>query len=250
MLSWYRSQIAEHGLWPATKLALRVAASQGPARLANRLLPARRRCPCCGWQGRRFYDYLEIGYRVRNAACPRCDSHSRHRALFVWGQNDFRLPEKKGRALIFAPERALQSLWAAATELRLLRVDIAATRGVDFLADAQRLPLPDDSFDLVWCHHVLEQVPDDRAALSELRRILRPDTGELVISAGMQPRAETVEFGFADKRLSGNRRSYGQDFAARVAAAGFSVTTVRSNSAEAARYGINPDEVFFVCRKI
>ncbi len=41
-------------------------------------------------------------------------------------------------------------------------------------ADINRLPFPDNCFDLVICSEVLEHIPDDRKAISELVRILKP----------------------------------------------------------------------------
>ncbi len=41
-------------------------------------------------------------------------------------------------------------------------------------ADALRLPFADDSFDKVICSEVLEHIPDYRAALTEIRRVLKP----------------------------------------------------------------------------
>ncbi|MEA2467964.1 MAG: hypothetical protein QOJ57_2090, partial [Thermoleophilaceae bacterium] len=40
--------------------------------------------------------------------------------------------------------------------------------------DAQELPFPDDSFDLVFGHAVLHHLPDLDAAFREFRRVLRP----------------------------------------------------------------------------
>lgn len=47
--------------------------------------------------------------------------------------------------------------------------DAVAVRG-----DVRRLPAPDAAFDLVVASEVLEHVPDDRAAIAELTRVLRP----------------------------------------------------------------------------
>jgi ubiquinone/menaquinone biosynthesis C-methylase UbiE len=47
--------------------------------------------------------------------------------------------------------------------------------------DATSLPLEDDSFDMVTASHVLEHVPNDERALSELVRIARPGGHVLVI---------------------------------------------------------------------
>src|SRR6185295_18047058 len=92
---------------------------------------------------------------------------------------------KSGTALIFAPERALASLWANSPGLQIIGTDIEAARDVDVLADVMRLPFADDVADVIWCHHVLEQVPDDHQAMTELRRVLKKDTGVLALSAGM-----------------------------------------------------------------
>jgi len=43
------------------------------------------------------------------------------------------------------------------------------------------LPFPDASFDFVFCIEVMEHVPNPFAALTEIRRVLRPD-GVLVLS--------------------------------------------------------------------
>lgn len=54
-------------------------------------------------------------------------------------------------------------------------VELAAARGLDAqVADAQELPFPDGSFDVVTCNHVLYHVPDVDRALAEFVRVLRP----------------------------------------------------------------------------
>jgi SAM-dependent methyltransferase len=70
-----------------------------------------------------------------------------------------------------------------ASDYNLLRLRRAAERGGAagvLLADLTDYPAVDGAFDLVFCNHVLEHVPDDRRALLELRRILRDD-GILVL---------------------------------------------------------------------
>ena len=52
---------------------------------------------------------------------------------------------------------------------RSLGVEVEPVR-----AEAERLPLPDRSFDLVLGHAVLHHIPDLGRALSEFRRVLRP----------------------------------------------------------------------------
>lgn len=250
ILSWYRSQKQEFGIVPATWLLWRVLWRRAYVIVSNSLLPKRLKCPCCGWAGRRFFDYIEMGYTLPNAACPRCDSHSRHRALFLWLRDEYRISEKRGMALVFAPEKALAPLWKAATNLRAYKVDVEPRRGVDVLGDLMQLPFASGVADLVWCHHVLEQVEDYRIAMKELQRVLRSGSGELIVSVGVGRQQTTLEFGVANKALSGNRRAFGADFAGRLTEAGFNVVPVAYGLTETERveYAVHAD-CFYRCTR-
>jgi SAM-dependent methyltransferase len=61
---------------------------------------------------------------------------------------------------------------------RVVALDRDAITGTDgaagVRADGLRLPFPDGSFDRVIAAEVLEHVPDDRGAMAELVRVLRP----------------------------------------------------------------------------
>jgi SAM-dependent methyltransferase len=251
MLAWYLNRLKEHGFLTATVLLVRVAYSRVRTELANRFLESKVSCSCCGWEGRRFHDFLEVGCTSLNAECPRCNSHARHRAFALWLAREYRLESRKGKALIFAPERALERAWQSANGLSLIKTDIEPSRGVDVMADIQRLPFTQDSFDLIWCQHVLTQIPDDRAAIRELYRVLRAGTGELVLSVAQELRDKTVEFGRANKKQMGFWRSYGTDFVERLTEGGLEVfpATYGLSAEDCARYGIAPDEGFFICTK-
>ena len=236
---------------PATRLATRVALSRSRAKLANKLLPVKVACPCCGWQGRQFSDYHEIGYTMRNAACPQCESLPRHRYLSFWLTQEFKLEIKSGVALVFAPEKAFASFWARARHLSVYRIDRERARGIDTLADMKYLPIRSNSIDLIWCHHVLEHIDDDRAAIKELHRVLRPRFGELVVSVPMVPATTTDEYGFADPMMSGHWRMYGDDFENRLEESGLTVQAVHFSlpDEDYRRYGFIPER-FYVGRKM
>lgn len=46
--------------------------------------------------------------------------------------------------------------------------------GAALNGDALHLPFPDDTFDRVICSEVFEHIPDDRGAMAEIRRVLKP----------------------------------------------------------------------------
>ena len=63
------------------------------------------------------------------------------------------------------------------SDYNLLRLMRAAKLGIDarlFMADICNYPTEDNCFDVIFFNHVLEHIPDDVAALREVRRILKP----------------------------------------------------------------------------
>ncbi len=62
----------------------------------------------------------------------------------------------------------------AAVGLVRTRLELEALDAEVQVADAERLPFADDSFDLVYSWGVLHHTPNTRAAVDEVRRVLRP----------------------------------------------------------------------------
>lgn len=252
MLSWYRSKLKEHGALVSTRLLIQIIWARGRSTVANRVLPDKVSCPCCGWRGRRFHDYIDVGCVMRNIECPLCNSHSRHRSLYLWVKSDYSLKSRDGIALIFAPEKCFDAIWQQeSTHLHSYRVDIEAARGVDVLADMQMLPFIKDSIDFIWCHHILPEIPDDGAAIAELHRVLRPQTGELVLSVPTSLDSSTREFGHANKELIGLWRVYGQDFTDKLRARGLEVQHINFKVPPeiSERHGVALEEDFYICVK-
>lgn len=250
-VNWYREQAKKYGAAKALKLFAVVYGARVKSELANRILPAKVLCPVCGWRGHKFYDYIDGDCRARGVECPQCLSHGRHRSLFSWLKNDFRLAEKSGAALVCAPEKPIAPLWQSSARLRVVKLDIEAARGVDVLADLQEIPFADNAYDIIWCHHVLEQIPDDARAMREMRRVLKPETGTLIVSSAMSPEAKTDEFGYSDINRFGNWRVYGQDFPQKLADCGFSVEKVefKLTKEECEKFGVDAEEKIYLCRK-
>lgn len=250
-LNWYKEQSKKYGAGRAAKLFVSVYGARAKSELVNKILPARVECPICGWKGYKFYDYIDGDSFSYGVECPKCLSHGRHRALFLWLKDDFHLEAKSGFALVCAPEKPIAPLWNSSDSLKVVKLDIEPSRGVDLLADLQQVPFADDSNDIIWCHHVLEQVPNDRAAMSELYRVLRPDTGTLIVSSAMSGDETTLEFGRSNINHFGNWRIYGQDFPQKLANCGFSVSEVEYSMDQRnfKKFGIEAGEKIYLCRK-
>ena len=85
----------------------------------------------------------------------------------------------------------------------------------DMKLDIQETGLPDESYDVVVCNHVLEHVDDFRKALRELYRILRKG-GSLICSFPMDPNVELLEEDPSVTTEADRIRLYGQNDHKRV----------------------------------
>jgi SAM-dependent methyltransferase len=82
---------------------------------------------------------------------------------------------------LYLDRLSTQSLTAYGVEFDAERARQAGRRGLCVArAAAEHLPFPRSSFDLILSHEVLEHVTDDRRALEEIARVLRP-AGRAVI---------------------------------------------------------------------
>lgn len=115
--------------------------------------------------------------RRRNRKCPRCRSTDRERLVLLdlqWGTDVLNDPDARKRKLLHvAPERRLGRLIERETHLDYLSVDLDASCAM-VEADVTNLQYPDDHFDTIICNHVLEHVANDRKAMAEIYRVLRP----------------------------------------------------------------------------
>lgn len=66
-------------------------------------------------------------------------------------------------------------------------LDVVSRPGVSVVASAEKMPLPDNSFDLIFCNAVLEHIPDVRSAMSEMWRVLRQDGVLILGTHGVWP---------------------------------------------------------------
>jgi len=226
--------------------------------LADRLDPERKlRCNACGAAVARF-----VRYAGKPNLCPVCGASAKER--LVLALLDHRLLElpPSGRYLHVGPsERALaERLRSNGDYVAVdLHPDVYAdvgVRGLDLTELGQRRA-EFGVYDLVYASHVLEHIPDDRAAMRAVRDSLAP-SGEfwVLVPLTAEPSVDgdgTESVRDREKRFGqwDHVRQYGPDIADRLADAGFEVDRVdlaRLPHVVISLAGLAPDDVVWRCR--
>jgi SAM-dependent methyltransferase len=191
-----------------------------------------RLCPICGCSSPRF---SPLGDPLRDdAQCLHCGSLERDRLawLFIRTRTDLFGPAPH-KLLHVAPERVLADRFRAHLGDGYLSADLCEGRAMVRM-DVTDIGSPDGSFDALYCSHVLEHVDDDRRAMRELHRVLRPGGWAIVLvpvtdeetfeDPGItDPRERKKAFGQQD-----HVRRYGPDVVDRLCEAGFTVEVIRA----------------------
>jgi SAM-dependent methyltransferase len=238
-------------------------------------------CPVCASQLKTFYPiYKSFPRKLREMgfvyalerfetlnlgaySCPACDASDRERlyALFLRARLAALEPGRRYRFIDFAPSLALSRLLRTFANIEYRTADYFRPN-VDDQVDISNMPLyTDNSVDLFMCSHILEHVPDDRAAMRELFRILRPGGCGIVmvpLVAGVEdtqedPAINTPELRWKHYAQDDHLRLYGtRDLVARLATAGFTVRPLARahfGAAVFARAGIADNSVLDVVEK-
>jgi SAM-dependent methyltransferase len=202
-------------------------------------------------------------FNVAAYSCPSCDASDRERIYALYLDRVFaaRDTTRRWRLLEFAPSFGLSRKLKRTPFIDYRSADLHRNNVDDRIDITDMRPYADASFDIVLCSHVLEHVPDDRRAMRELHRILRPDGFAIVMVPLVHGVEETNEDPAIDTpalrwRYFGSDdhvRQYGRrDFADRLGATGFEVERlgIAFFGAEAfRRAGIAADSVLYVVRK-
>jgi SAM-dependent methyltransferase len=215
-----------------------------------------RECPICSYHGLFWAKGRQP--MVFDGQCPKCRSVGRHRQhhLLMERHSDW----LDGCAVLhFAPEPCFDQRYAdrlKASGGTYLRAAYEPTKG-ETQVDLQAIPFPDGSFDTVICHNVLEHVADDRKAMREIARVLRPN-GRALLSV---PMFEAWEHTYEDPSITTEEgrdlyfnkddhlRLYGRDFRDRLDQAGLHHTSYVATEPEVSRYGLERGETIFIATR-
>ena len=196
--------------------------------------------------GKSFSKFLPYGYEKtrENVLSPSTLSLERHRLLWLWLQRETNFFDKPAKVLHFAPEQAFYKRFRKMKNLDYTTTDLNSPLA-DIKADICNLPFENDTYDIIFCNHVLEHIPDDTKAMQELFRVLKPGGKAILQIPQDLNRKETFEdnsildpkerariFGQYD-----HVRVYGRDYFDKLRTIGFTVEEIDLTNE------LSPDEV-------
>jgi ubiquinone/menaquinone biosynthesis C-methylase UbiE len=162
----------------------------------------------------------------------------------------------QGKVLDFSPSRSLYRKLKRTPGIDYFPSDYNNEFISDYHLDITTINLPDKSFDLIICYHILEHTPDDRKAMTELFRVLKPGgniliqtpfgEGEIYEDNSITTEAERKKhFGQADHVRIYSAKSLRE----RLKQAGFTVSILQFKENAFNKSGFSEKETVIRCRK-
>ena len=217
-------------------------------------------CTVCRNTLRKFLPYGRIKPRS-NALCPSCLSLERHRLLWLYLNEKTTFFKEKHKVLHIAPELCFMERFKEMDNLDYTTGDLESPLA-DVKMDIHYIPFDENTFDTVFCNHVMEHVDDDIKAMSEIQRVLKPGGWAIIQVPFFYPLAESTieDAGITEKKereeafgQDDHVRKYGLDYADRLGSVGFKVnednfvSTLSEEQLE--RYSVPSNEIIYYCLK-
>ncbi|WP_228851081.1 class I SAM-dependent methyltransferase [Aegicerativicinus sediminis] len=226
-------------------------------------------CPICNSSFKKFAPFGSS--KRENRKCHYCGSLERHRLIFLYLNEKFNFFNKnsndKIRLLHFAPERMFYNIFSEYNGIDYFPCDLMPERmkynGKTNItkADITDIPFQDNSFNFIICSHVLEHIPDDHLAMSELYRVLSKNGNSILqvpIDNNREKTYEDPNISSPEERMKAyghpdHVRFYGKDYKTKLEKCGFKVnednfvSTLNKN--DIIKYGLIESELIYHCKK-
>lgn len=215
-------------------------------------------CPVCEKSWRKFKIF---GHPPReDAKCAFCGALERHRFVWLYFKKMTNLFDGSDRRILHvAPEKCFESKLQSRFGQNYITADLLDPH-VMVKMDITDIQYPDESFDVIYCSHVLEHVEEDKRAMREFYRVLKqsgwaillvPITADKTIEdpSIVEPAERLKAFG-----QENHVRRYGLDYLDRLQEAGFKVKV--SNVADvfdkndAVYMGLTAGGAIYYCTKV
>ena len=206
--------------------------------------------------GKSYRKFLPYGYgkQRENALSPGTLSLERHRQMWLYLQNETDFFTKNYKVLHIAPEQEFLRKFKKMKNLDYISADLFSPI-VDVKADILDLPFENESFDIIFCNHVLEHIEDDRKAMSELFRVMKKGGWGIVQVPMKNSLAKTYEdFTIKDPKERQKHfgqydhvRWYGMDYFDRLESVGFEADanfySQNFSKEEIKKFGLRENEI-------
>jgi SAM-dependent methyltransferase len=203
-----------------------------------------------------------VGGGHRHVLCPVCGCSDRERLLYLYLLNKTDVFKNHLKLLHIAPEPGIADIFNSKEYIDYVTADINQKNGM-IKMDIAHIQFRDNVFDFIICNHVLEHVVDDRKAMRELYRILKPGGRAILqvpVSLSLQNTYEdfsiTTKFGREEAFGQADHvRIYARDYKDRLEQAGFKVGVFQWASEGAGfnnhgnRFGLNEKEGIYFAGK-
>lgn len=226
--------------------------------------------------GKSFRKLLPYGYQHQreNALSPSTLSLERHRLLWLFLKNEtdffgfdtskkYQLRKSAStilKVLHFAPEQCFYHRFKNQKNIDYLTTDLNSPLA-DVKADICSLPFQDNEFDIIFCNHVLEHIPNDTKAMQELYRVLKKEGMGIFQIPQDVKRANTFEDNSIINKEERTRifgqydhvRVYGLDYFDKLKTIGFKVEALpyakNLKPEDVKKFALQKDEILPVCFK-
>ncbi|WP_420602632.1 class I SAM-dependent methyltransferase [Flagellimonas sp.] len=215
-----------------------------------------------------FKKFKTFGWRgKKKPRCYNCGSFQRHRLIWKYLNDKFDILNRPIKVLHFAPEKKFFEILSKNEVIEYYPCDLYPdsfnypNSHKILKGDITDIPFQSNYFDFILCNHVLEHIPDDKKAMSELFRVMKSGgfgIFQVPIDYSREvtyedpsitnPKEREKEFGQYD-----HVRWYGKDYQERLEKVGFEVFKddfVNTFSLkDQNRYGFDSAELIYHCKK-
>lgn len=216
-------------------------------------------CPICQISYRKFLPYGRLNPRP-NALCPDSLSLERHRLMWLYLKERTNFFTAPHQLLHIAPELCFIDIFKSMENIEYTTADLESPLA-DVKMDVHQIPFEAETFDVVFCNHVMEHVEDDIKAMSEIHRVLKPGGWAIIQSPQDDSRETTLEDPSITDPKERERiywqadhvRLFGLDYGKRLEKAGFDVKEDRFvmelPKEKVERYALPAKEIIYFCAK-
>ncbi len=216
-------------------------------------------CPVCNSTFSKFLPYGRLVSRD-NALCPNCLALERHRLMYLYLKEKTNFFNAKIKLLHVAPEYCFIDRFEKMPNIEYVTDDIESPLA-KIKMDLHHIPFEANTFDTVFCNHVMEHVDNYMQCMKEIHRVLKPGGWAIIQSPQDWSKATTFEDpSITDPKerekifwQNDHLRLFGRDYNKVLEKASFNVKEDKfvqeMQKSKSERYALPLEEIIYYCEK-